>query len=365
MPISMLSWLVLAYLYVTGWGMPLTQVATLDVEMEETSGLINLGGRIITHNDSGGTPSLYEIDTTTGGIARRVWINGTTTRDWEDICRDDTYIYIGDIGNNFGSRTDLAVYRVPIAGYEAGLDTLVAEAIPFRFGDQVDFDPLPFQNNFDAETLVDFGDSLLVFTKNWGDSKTRVYALEKALGPEQAPMPMATIDVGGKVTSGVYDADREVIVLVGYNGFIPFVVEVEVDNGCDFRACSWTKTLLQTTGGSTQIEGITLGNDGGYFLSAEGSVRSDAVLYRSEIESISATIPMNESAVAVYPNPTRDELTIVFPNLKRVHLMDASGRIVKTSTTPQMELSNLSKGQYTLRVKSNSGEQRTQIVVIE
>ena len=42
----------------------------LPSEVEETSGLIFLNGKIITHNDSGDDPNLYEIDTISGTISR-------------------------------------------------------------------------------------------------------------------------------------------------------------------------------------------------------------------------------------------------------------------------------------------------------
>jgi hypothetical protein len=62
---------------------------------------------IITHNDSGGQANLYEINASTGAVLRTVAITNATNVDWEDIAQDALYIYIGDIGNNFGNRTDL------------------------------------------------------------------------------------------------------------------------------------------------------------------------------------------------------------------------------------------------------------------
>jgi hypothetical protein len=65
---------------------------------------------IITHNDSGGQANLYEINASTGAL-RTVAITNATNVDWE-YAQDASYIYIGDIGNNFGNRTDLKIYKI-------------------------------------------------------------------------------------------------------------------------------------------------------------------------------------------------------------------------------------------------------------
>ncbi|MCD6544741.1 MAG: hypothetical protein J7K34_09555 [Flavobacteriaceae bacterium] len=68
------------------------------------SGIINFDGRIITHNDSGGEHALYEIDILNGSVKRTVIIKNAQNKDWEDICQDDNFIYICDIGNNSNNR---------------------------------------------------------------------------------------------------------------------------------------------------------------------------------------------------------------------------------------------------------------------
>ena len=86
-------------------------VGALPDTVSETSGLIFHNGKLITHNDSGGRPELYEIDTTSLEITRTVTIENIENIDWEDIAQDDTHIYIGDFGNNGGDRTDLKIYK--------------------------------------------------------------------------------------------------------------------------------------------------------------------------------------------------------------------------------------------------------------
>jgi len=71
-----------------------------------------------THNDSGDGPFIYALDDR--GHRRGVWrVTGATAYDWEDIAAGPgptagtNYLYIGDIGDNGGSRSQIIVYRVP------------------------------------------------------------------------------------------------------------------------------------------------------------------------------------------------------------------------------------------------------------
>ncbi|MBT4776353.1 MAG: hypothetical protein HON99_11600, partial [Crocinitomicaceae bacterium] len=67
-------------------------ITYLNDSIKETSGLIYLDGRLITHNDSGGAATLYEVDTNSGGILRETIVANASNVDWEDICYDSNYI---------------------------------------------------------------------------------------------------------------------------------------------------------------------------------------------------------------------------------------------------------------------------------
>ena len=157
-------------------------LTSLQESLNETSGLIFINQKLITHNDSGGKPELYEIDSISGEIIRTVVVSNATNVDWEDICNDSTYLYIGDFGNT-GSRTDLKIYRLLISSYlTTANDTVTVDTIQFHYSDQTDFTPAQFSTNFDAEALISFNDSLYIFTKNWGNNWTNIYALPKSPG---------------------------------------------------------------------------------------------------------------------------------------------------------------------------------------
>src|SRR5262249_9771285 len=71
-----------------------------------------------THNDSGDGPFVYAFDRQ--GKHRGVWRGaGAKAIDWEDMAvgpgpkRGQSYLYLGDIGDNSKSRSEIVVYWVP------------------------------------------------------------------------------------------------------------------------------------------------------------------------------------------------------------------------------------------------------------
>jgi hypothetical protein len=83
-------------------------------ELTEASGLVASAqhpGVFWTHNDSGDTARLYAIDKS-GDPAGTLTLTGAIPEDWEDIARDGSTLYVGDIGDNAKSRDEIAIWRV-------------------------------------------------------------------------------------------------------------------------------------------------------------------------------------------------------------------------------------------------------------
>ena len=152
----------------------------LPSQVEETSGLLFLDGKIVTHNDRGDTSNLYEIDSLTGNLLRTININNVSNVDWEDLADDETYIYVGDFGNNNGTRTDLKIHRILRSDFKNN-SSISAEVISFSYEDQTKFNDSN-DHNFDAEGFVVYENSLFIFTKNRGDFNTNVYKIPKTIG---------------------------------------------------------------------------------------------------------------------------------------------------------------------------------------
>ncbi len=64
----------------------LTKITSLGQEVSETSGLLNIDGRIFTHNDSGNKPELYELDTVSGAVKRKIVVANASNIETPPYC---------------------------------------------------------------------------------------------------------------------------------------------------------------------------------------------------------------------------------------------------------------------------------------
>jgi len=95
------------------------RLSVLPPELEEASGLAasrRHAGVLWMHNDSGGEPAVFAVDST-GAVLGRVRVTGAENVDWEDIavgpCPAGECIYIADTGDNGERREVVTIYRVP------------------------------------------------------------------------------------------------------------------------------------------------------------------------------------------------------------------------------------------------------------
>jgi hypothetical protein len=127
------------------------QLATLeDQRIEESSGLVasrRSPGLFWTHNDSGDGPFVYAFDR--AGRSRGTWrVEGAQAIDWEDMAagpgpaQGQSYLYMGDIGDNGRARDFVVVYRFPEpdlnaeqSGGKDARQTEPAEAVRLKYPD--------------------------------------------------------------------------------------------------------------------------------------------------------------------------------------------------------------------------------------
>ena len=117
----------------------------LPKKIDETSGLEYFRGHFITHNDSGGKSKLYSF-TSEGDFLKSYKIKGVINRDWEELTADKNYIYICDIGNNYGTRKDLTIYKLD-------KDLILKDSILIRYAKQKSFNK-KYKNRYDAEAIA-------------------------------------------------------------------------------------------------------------------------------------------------------------------------------------------------------------------
>ncbi len=338
-----------------------TLVTGLDAALEETSGLLYLNNTVITHNDSGNSNQLFDINTTDGSITRTVTISNATNVDWEDLAYDDTYIYIADIGNNTGSRTDLKIYRVLRSDY-VNNTSVIAEIINYSYSNQVDFTPSAFATNFDAEALIHFNNKLYIFTKNWIDAKTNVYELSKSPGTHSATL-VDSIDSQGLITGSSYNSINGDVMLCGYDGLGSFLLQLSDFNSGIFSNGTLLKTAIAIpTNYSQQTEGITFYRTDEYYISAEKASSDLNGLYSFNIAALSDT-EFNDSQISFYPNPAETELIINKKNCT-TEIYTLTGKLIKTTSKSKIDISELSKGVYLIKIKdSNNGYLTKQLLI--
>ena len=239
--------------------------------VRETSGLFFYNGHLWTHNDSGGKPILYALDTATFEIVQKVTLKKIKNKDWEDVCTDGTNVYVGDFGNNKGQRKDLKIYFFPLTAIpEQGNAKIVPDSICFTFEDQSRFDYKRHEHDFDCEAIFAAGDYLYLFSKGWATGTTRLYRLPKTPGQHVAKV-VNEFNSRGLITGADYDPKNGVLVIVGYVKSIwkPFMYLIFDFDEHGHNLANHRFEMPQLLG--CQTEGVCFFDDGRCYVSAETS----------------------------------------------------------------------------------------------
>ena len=183
--------------------------------INETSGLEFYNNHFITHNDSGGEPTLY-IFNERGEVIETIGLNKNPdfeikNNDWEDITSDNKYFFVADTGNNFGNRDNLNIIRV-----SKGADFIVDGIIEISYSDQESFFPRP-KHKYDAEAIIVIEDKIALFSKDRENLNTDLYLVNKNMNGSQILTSEVSYDVDTLITGGDFDEDRNLLALVSYN----------------------------------------------------------------------------------------------------------------------------------------------------
>lgn len=247
-----------------------TILSELPISQNETSGLAFIQGRLFSINDGGNTNEIFELNPSTGSLIRTIKVTNAVNRDWEELAQSETHLFIGDFGNNNGTRKDLEVFKIPISAV-LGSTEVVAEGLKFAFEDQTDFSGNGGLHNFDCEAFF-FSDNLLhLFTKNRGDQKTNHYAMNPSQSSSLANL-IGSYDVKGLITAADIDLDGNVI-LLGYEdaGFTSrsFVWLFSGYSGSNYLSGKATRIFLGSPSLLSQTEGLIFEKNGQVIISGE------------------------------------------------------------------------------------------------
>jgi len=255
-------------------------IADLPAEVDESSGIIKWDNTIWTHNDSKNEAALFELNLEDVGLVRKIEIADLDNKDWEELTQDETYIYIGDFGNNHGDRKDLRIFKVLKQDIVQTGKVERVDTITFSYPDQTDFSGPTHDHNYDCEAMLAVGDSLYLFSKNFRDKHSRLYSLPKTKGNHLATLK-DRFDVKGNVTGADINEEDGVVALSGYyyqsGSFLPFVwLFWEYSNQSFFKG----KNQRVNFAFQSQIEGITYHENGQFLISSEASLMKQGQLFQ-------------------------------------------------------------------------------------
>jgi hypothetical protein len=253
---------------------------TLPAILKESSGLCYTDGQLWSFGDSGNPNSIYKIDTLTGAVLQTVTIANYPNIDWEDITADSSFIYVGDMGNNDGNRTNLRILKLKKEDIPQNNNaaTVNAEAINFAYADQTDLSSNS-NTNFDCEAIAAIGNHLYAFTKDRGDLQTRCYRLSKDPGTYKVS-PLSVFNTNGKITAAAYNTETKELALLGYmnQNKYSFIWFFNGFAGDDFFNAAATRFTIGTAT-DWQTEGLDYISSGRLMVSCETSISNGASLY--------------------------------------------------------------------------------------
>ena len=241
------------------------KIAVLSDSLQESSGLTNLDGRLFSFNDSGNTSEIFEIKAGSSYI-EKTFQTGLRNIDWEAITNDGENFYVGEFGNNLGTRKDLKIYQIPFRNDSLIVDSI--KTIPFFYPEQTDFTPKNINNNFDAEAMIFLDGNIHLFTKEWITNTVSHYVIDKNLTENQPAKKLESFDTGFVVTDASVFENK--LYVVGYtkNASVYMMIFEKDETGKLFFSKPLKKFSLGRAFSIGQIEGITA-TDKGVYISGE------------------------------------------------------------------------------------------------
>ena len=248
--------------------------------INETSGLEILNNQFITHNDSGGEPSLYFFSQN-GEIINSIKLEEESfweiyNNDWEDITADKDYIFIADTGNNFGNRDNLNIIKVKTTDFS------IDSKIDISYKDQQTFLPRP-KHKYDAEALFLIEDKIAVLSKDRDNLFTDLYLIDKQSNSKQALESKTTYNVNSLITGGDYNKDMSLLALVSYNSKgSQFLILFEDFNLETLTEKKFRKFKIPLE--RAQIEAIKIIDDKTFWITSEDEGIGSPYMYKIKVE---------------------------------------------------------------------------------
>lgn len=233
------------------------KVSNLSDSLQESSGLHFFKDQLFTFNDGGNSEELFLLNPETGKIQKKIPLK-IPNLDWEALTNDGENFYVGDFGNNAGTRKDLRIYKIPFDKTPHEFQT-----INFFFPEQKDFASKNLNTVFDVEAMIFCNGKIHFFTKEWNSKSTTHYTLDPNQFELQEAKKIEKFNTDFIVTdASLFDSK---LYLIGYTKKTEVFLQIfEISEEDLFLKNPIKKYYLGSTLSLSQIEGIAVSKEGIY-----------------------------------------------------------------------------------------------------
>lgn len=240
----------------------LTERIILHDELNEISGLVVMDTLGYAINDSGGKACLYAFTLSTGTILYRYTLDGAKNKDFEALTENKTHIFIGDIGNNFASRSNFNIYSISKSEFTNASKKVEYKSLQFTLPN---YEPTwSKKHNFDMEAMHcnAAGDSLFIYSKNRSDNTVTIYSIDTKSESQEA-ITMGTLKLNGMITAAAVQGQD--LFLLTYKLWKTTLYKIP-----NFRSkpsTEWLPITINVPGAGYQRESLYLSNGVVYIAS--------------------------------------------------------------------------------------------------
>ena len=255
--------------------------------LKEVSGICYQNNNIWAISDKP-HPNFFRLDAK-GNMLQEIKIKNATVTDVEAITSDGSYLFIGDVGDNNGSRLSRSIYKVAINKIDKeALSAVIGEKISFTFSDEGVVTGKK-GNDFDCEAIVPFNDSLYLITKRRTDEESELYVISKTPGIHVARL-ISKLDTKGLITDAAINPQKNQLALAGYEKGHerPFVILIKDFKGNDLFSGTVERIELSENNKEWQMEGITFKSNDVLYLSCEETKNNPATIYSTKTSTLNS-----------------------------------------------------------------------------
>ena len=282
--------LILCYLplfHVTLFTQEISNVASLPNTLEEASGMVYIDNQGLYILDDTKKPFIYKVCEHTGNILQVIQIHNISFTDKESLTADETFLYVGDIGDNKGKRKSLKIVKIPVDQLTSKSDTITlrGEVINLQIAGKKK-PKKKKENIYDFEAMFVYNDSIYLLSKQRSDLKTTLYVLPNK-GGNQLAQRKCDLTVDGLITGAALQSNGKQLAITGYQKRkkAPFIFILPHYDLCNVEAKYLTKIPIFEPRKSFQVEAITFLSDSTIYFSNEWTSDYGQGLYKLKLSS--------------------------------------------------------------------------------